>query len=355
MKTAGFIGHSFHKKTKSDNFIKNILKENYKIVEFYDESWNFGKKVDINEINKSNFDIVVYFQFIHPYNELKKIRCKNIVWMPMLDSEKRRNYFSWLGYLIIGVKIIFFSKKFFDKIKKIGFRSIYLQYFPDPAFLTKQPVGGSNDNENNVFFWQRVEEINWKLVKKIIGNNKIDKVIFKNDCDPGHKPSLLSQADIEKYNMQIIDGWLERGDFFKLLSACNIFIAPRQFEGIGMIFLKAMALGMCVIASDSPTMNEYIISGKNGYLYDFNKPQMVNFNDCKTIGRRAKYSAERGFIRWQSQREELLNFLGVPRKKISFIKNFYLSVVVYSYNILSFSFVFAKKMIKKIVRFFKIL
>ncbi len=353
MKTAGFIGHSFHKKTKSDAFIKNILKENYKIVEFYDESWNFGKSVDINKINKNNFNVVVYFQFIHPYSELKKIKCKNIIWIPMFDSEVKRNYFSYFGYLFLGVKIISFSKKLFDKIRRIGFECIYLQYFLDPTFLVRQPVGRGKDNKNNVFFWQRVDKINWKLVKKIIGNNKIDKVIFKSDCDPGHKSSLPSYTDIKKYNMQIIDGWLEKSVFFKLLSSCNIFIASRQFEGIGMAFLEAMALGMCVIAADSPTMNEYIISGKNGYLYDFKKPQMINFSDCKIIGQQARHSVKCGFNRWKIRQEELLNFLELPKSEMSFIRRLYLGFAVFWYNILSFLFVFAKKMIKKLLYYLR--
>ena len=34
-----------------------------------------------------------------------------------------------------------------------------------------------------------------------------------------------------------------------------------------MAFLEAMAMGMCVVAENQPTANEYILSGQNGILY----------------------------------------------------------------------------------------
>jgi glycosyltransferase involved in cell wall biosynthesis len=44
-------------------------------------------------------------------------------------------------------------------------------------------------------------------------------------------------------------------------------MAPRRYEGIGMAFLEAMAMEMCVVAENQSTANEYILSGKNVILY----------------------------------------------------------------------------------------
>lgn len=61
--------------------------------------------------------------------------------------------------------------------------------------------------------------------------------------------------------------WKSRQDYLRDLGKFQVYFAPRKYEGIGMTFLEAMAMGMCVIAENAPTANEYIISGRNGILY----------------------------------------------------------------------------------------
>ena len=51
-------------------------------------------------------------------------------------------------------------------------------------------------------------------------------------------------------------------------SRANVYFAPRLEEGIGQTFLEAIRWGRCVVAADNRTINEYIIHGVNGLLYD---------------------------------------------------------------------------------------
>ena len=61
--------------------------------------------------------------------------------------------------------------------------------------------------------------------------------------------------------------WKNRQNYLRELEKFHVYFAPRKYEGIGMTFLEAMAMGMCVVAENAPTANEYILSGKNGILY----------------------------------------------------------------------------------------
>ena len=51
------------------------------------------------------------------------------------------------------------------------------------------------------------------------------------------------------------------------LRRAGIYFAPRLYEGIGISFLEAMAMGKAVVAPDNPTMNEYVTHNVNGFLY----------------------------------------------------------------------------------------
>jgi hypothetical protein len=92
----------------------------------------------------------------------------------------------------------------------------------------------------------------------------------------------------------------------------NVYFAPREVEGIGFSFLEAMASGMCVVAPNMPTMNEYISNGTNGLLYSLEKRFPVDLSRAKEIGARARETIERGFVDWQKQKEWLVDFLVKP-------------------------------------------
>jgi len=116
-----FIDHPFHKKTKSTQFVKEILSKEYIVIELWNEIWEDGKIISIDYLNKNNFDIICFFQHLLPCKYLKKLKCKNIVWFPMWDREVNRTYFDWIKLLPLNIKIVSFSKTLFDKVKKLGF------------------------------------------------------------------------------------------------------------------------------------------------------------------------------------------------------------------------------------------
>lgn len=304
------IDHSFHKKTHSTDFIREILSHNFEVENFWDESWQGGKTIKVDEISRS--DYFVFFQSLLKFQELKKIG-KEIVWIPMYDNETA-NKFRWdrcLYYKLLamsGVKALCFSKKMMLFLQKSGMKCHYFQYFPKLDFGTIKNYSGKK-----IYFWDR-GFVSFKNIKAIIGKQKIDQLIFRVNYDPNRKNLLPTAEEIKRYNIKIIKGELSRAENLKLLAETNIFIAPRFREGIGMSFLEAMSMGHCVIANNDATMNEYIQHGENGFLTDWDhEVDLAIFEQC---GRNAKSTIENGSRIWQKLGSEIVNFITGNKQNI---------------------------------------
>lgn len=313
------IDHSYHKKTKSSDFFREIIEKKHIVVNFWDELWEGGNAIDINEINRSDFDAVVFLQYIKKPSDIRRLKCKNVVWIPMYDTEiiEWRFILRRLEYLFLNIKIISFSKALTSKFEKLGFNVLTVQYYPKPNFVEH------NLNELTVLFWQRIEKINMPLIKKILTGNKIKKIIFKNNPDPYYKTQLPTKEEVAEFNITVKNGWLKEADYQELLNQCNIYIAPREYEGIGMAFLSAMATGVVVIAPNKPTMNEYIENGISGYLYDIEDPRKIDLSDIRIIQENIRGKMISGFNLWQHQQENILAYIEKPilkkNKEIKFI------------------------------------
>lgn len=90
------------------------------------------------------------------------------------------------------------------------------------------------------------------------------------------------------------------------------YIAPRDFEGIGMSFLEAMAMGRCVIAPNNPTMNEYITDGFNGILYELDNPKINKKYNIKSIQENTKKYIQQGYLKWSEEKNKILDYINLP-------------------------------------------
>jgi glycosyltransferase involved in cell wall biosynthesis len=57
-------------------------------------------------------------------------------------------------------------------------------------------------------------------------------------------------------------------DMIKFYSSTNIHIIPSHFESFGLIAIEAQAIGIPVIASNIPGLNEVVINNENGLLFE---------------------------------------------------------------------------------------
>jgi len=104
--------------------------------------------------------------------------------------------------------------------------------------------------------------------------------------------------------------WGSREDYLRHLGGFNIFFAPRRHEGLGLTFLEAMAMGLCVVAEDLPTANEYLLAHQNGVLYRGDEQTLRPLAPlCKeqltSMGKNARQTIQTIHQRWIDKRDEI--------------------------------------------------
>lgn len=302
-----YIGHSYHVKTKSTEFLINYLKEFYEVEVFADTSWEDGGAFDYSFINDS-YKAIVFFQLFPEKEVFKKIKHNNIIFFPMYDGVAGWDVKKWKAYK--KTKIINFSSTLHKRLLNWNFNSIYAQYFPEPQEF-------SPGNIDEIFFWQRINNININTVKTLIGDFDC-KIHMHKAIDPFNGFIQPSKEDEEKYKITYSQWFDTKEEMQNLIKTKGIYIAPRIAEGIGMSFLEAMAQGKAVIANDEPTMNEYVINGENGYLFDYKNPQPINLKEVTKIQENAYRYIQTGYENWLNERSKIIDFIMPKKIKLSY-------------------------------------
>ncbi|WP_425058552.1 hypothetical protein SCACP_32110 [Sporomusa carbonis] len=318
MDKIAIIDHSYHAKTKSSAFIIDLLKEHYEVDIILDDSWKEGKEPDLSCIDDS-YKVVVFWQSISP-QMVESLKCNNIVFFPMYDACGDVTIDYW--YNIRNVKVICFSRTLHEKLSKLGFQCMYIQYFP-------QPISFNSQKGLSLFFWHRRCEITWETVRKLIEDTELEAVHIHKAVDPFQTFTPPSTEDEVHYNISYSDWFNTKQDYLDAVDAKSIYIAPRITEGIGFSFLEAMAMGKAVVAADRPTMNEYIQDGINGYLFSVENPRPIDFTNLEQVKENAFRTIVEGRKRWDKGKYKILDFIEeAPRKNHYFEKrNRYIQIV----------------------------
>ncbi len=217
----------------------------------------------------------------------------------MYDHFVKLDYHFWRNYR--DLKIINFSKTINDKLAKWGFESIYIRYFPKPDEF----VAG---NKNEIFFWQRVTNININSITRLLGENNF-KIHIHKAIDPGQQFIQPSSEDEKKFNITYSDWFETKEKLWDLIKQKSVYIASREFEGIGLSFLEAMAMGKVVIAINNPTMNEYIENNKTGYLVNLNSAAKIDFFNIDEIQKNAYEFMKKGYKKYEEEKIRIIDFI----------------------------------------------
>lgn len=315
-----YIRHSFHSKTKSNDFLIEILKEYYDITVYDIDPYTQDDEIMLKQIPIKDVDVLLLFQLPISGDLLKKyINFKKGVFFPMYDGAPSRNDQIWLSWK--DFNIINFSKTLHNELLQMGFSSFYIQYFP-------KPIDNINNfgEINSVFFWQRITNLNIKIFKDIFKVLNIKKVHLHKAIDPTHK--FVEPTENDKYEIEYSSWYENKNEMLNDIKKSALYVAPRLYEGIGMSFLEAMAMGRCVISPNNPTMNEYIEDGVTGILYDFNIPKIYKKFDIRQIQMNTyKYICE-GYKKFEIEKHNIISFINSPTivnlekiKKIKFVSN----------------------------------
>jgi glycosyltransferase involved in cell wall biosynthesis len=303
-----YVGHSYHNKTKSTDFLIDYLKQFFDVEVILDESW-IGKPFSNLSFVNENYLAVIFFQVLPPPNIFEKIKNTNIIYFPMYDQSGDCSAEFWNNYP--NLKIINFSKTLHEKMKEWGFDSIYVQYFPE----VREFMPG---NKREVFFWQRHTGMNINQIANLFGEDSL-KIHIHKAVDPSQEFVQPSPKIEKKYKITYSDWFDTREEMLDLIRKKGIYVAPRSLEGIGMSFLEAMAMGKAVIAVDNPTMNEYITHGENGYLFDMFHPQKIDLSNLEKVQKNAYEFMCRGRERWEKERRSIITF--IEKNSVAFKKN----------------------------------
>ena len=302
MKKLLFIGHSYHQKTKSADFLLDLLQTKYAITKCYvdpyaDENNNF------TDVSGNKYDYVVCWQIMYPLNKLQQIiSYEKCVFFPMFDGVCPLDNIKWGEYA--KAKIICFCKHLYEDLRKRGFDCEYIQYFPN---VQKTEISGDT---TSLFFWQRREEINLQVIDNLFSPQEVTHIHLHKALDPQQK-----FIDYPLKQHRTVSTWFDkRDDLYKTMLKSALYMAPRLEEGIGMSFLEAMAMGRCVIAPDNPTMNEYIKHGKTGYLYNLQNIKMISMENIRQIQKNSIDYMKAGRNQWNKQKYKIFDWIEEPVK-----------------------------------------
>ena len=298
-----YIGHEYHRKTASTNFMADLLEAN--ATEFHRRDTLPDSSIlaafDIDALEAEDYDLICVFQIEMLARAIadRQLRAR-LVFVPMYDGARMLGDDYWAGFAgRDDVRVINFSPTLHHQVASKGVNSFFFRYFPKP--LAQPPVWDrlKKPRSPKAFFWQRTDRPSWKTVKTLVAG--MPDLPFH--LHMAGDPSLLAAVDVEAEQATrplTVSTWFDdAGDYRRIVEACDIYVAPREYEGIGMSFLEAMAAGKCVIAPNNPTMNEYITHGVNGLLYDVDAPRPLDLTGHAAIGRRALRTVVHGHREWQ--------------------------------------------------------
>lgn len=299
MKKLLYVGHDFHNKTKSTQFLQNMFSNEYEVDVFSYDPYSDNED-KFKELKGKQYDILVVFQIMPAINLLKdNIKFKQAVYFPMYDGASSRQDSIWYDYK--DFNIINFSRTLHEELLRLGLSSYYIQYFPEPKEVKNW------GNEDSIFFWQRTNQISIKTVEILFDIQNVGHLHFHRAIDPGH--TITEPSDVWEGKLSVSTWYDKKEDMQKDIEQAAIYIAPRITEGIGMSFLEAMAMGRCVVSSNAPTMNEYIEHNKTGILYDYKNPQHLNLNNIRKIQEQTLDYMWRGYEKWQIEKFQILDWI----------------------------------------------
>lgn len=307
-----YVDHSYHKTTKSTMFLPEILARRGHDVEiFWDEAWRGGTPVHWESV--AGHEVVVMFQSYCPHDG-RRFRSlhPNVVYIPMFDqfgfSQSWTHDLSPFWEAFKGSKVLSFSTSVHTLANGFGIASHLAHYYPEA-----RPVPPTIDGLRGFFWLRRENELGWSVVRRLLGAARFDTFHLHVVGDPGFPPvQLPPDDDLQTYNVTMSNWFDRRSDFEEVASRANIYFAPRLAEGIGQTFLEAMARGQCVVAADRSTMNEYIVHGVNGLLFEPRSPAPLDFSEISRLGREARRGIIAGRTRWEEAEEALVDFILTP-------------------------------------------
>lgn len=303
MKKLLFVDHAFHTATASSQFFIDLLRTRFEVTVL-----NIAPPADLPSEALDvarGADVVVVWQMDYLAPVFLALGLPTVV-IPMYDGSAHQTDLHWIWSQ--QAQFVNFSFTLHHRIRSVGGRSRLVKYFKPPAPESQTATFADG---LKVFLWQRRPEhgINAPAVKHLLGSQMRALHVHDAPDEP--------QLDTKKYRVASTPDcavtrttWFPKAaDYQTALSQCNVFIAPRRAEGIGMAMLEAMSRGMLVIAADEPTHNEYLSNWTNGILYNPDAEGSISIRHAERMGAAAHATVREGHALWKQQAVSVLELI----------------------------------------------
>jgi glycosyltransferase involved in cell wall biosynthesis len=230
-------------------------------------AWDGRNNAPLQHLKSTAFKEPVVFCQRPPTSEILSAPGAKLIWIPMWDNVAV-NWVSdeWWASLPKSLRVVALSEKVAQKAGKAGLPTLSLRYHKDPSLFDEV----SWRNGRTLFYWNRTGLFGPNFMKKLCTILDVQELYFRGSVDPKiagdaayDLPSKIGKTIVHK-----VSRFDSQEDYFELLRRCNLYLAPRALEGVGLTFLEAMAGGCTVMAYNAPTMNEYIRHGEDGLLFN---------------------------------------------------------------------------------------
>ena len=268
------VDHSCHASTKSVEFLHVILSKCFDFsVHYYDHAYS----PELPPSRRFAYDFLAFFEFLPGRFNLFYPNTRS-VFFPMYDNEWGSKW-CWRRIALTGMPVVSFCSRVTNFARQNGVRDILdIKFFPDP-----KKYKDMQGDPRILLLWER-GEMNFNIVKTLFPPGTMKEVILLRHPEEKITHSELTDSDVARYNVKIVEtGFLPREQFLETIRSAGTVIAPRKKEGIGMVFLEAMAMKKCVITHLDATMDEYVKHGVNGLLFDAENPSQINLADVVRI------------------------------------------------------------------------
>ena len=300
------LDHPYHRTTGSSSFLHDLLRRLGTVDRYFPRTGAGDLPPESPPFDPGAYDIVVIYQ-VHEAFRLVPEEHPNVVFVPMYDSHVLDGCFYWSRAFERG-KVLCFSAALYEQVAQRTARAAWFQYFPDPeAFPAVEDYRSPRG-----FFWMRRASFGPGLIARVAAGVEFEEFHVHLAPDPGEGLPAAEALGVRTRKLRTSEWFAGRDEYIECVRRANVYFAPRLVEGIGLGFLEAMAMGLCVVAPDTPTHNEYISPGVNGALYDPRRPEAVDLSRFSDLGRRARESVVRGRRRWEASLDDLFEFILTP-------------------------------------------
>ncbi len=295
MRQVLFVDHAFHRRTRSSAFFLDLLHRQFAVTVLAVDP----DRPDLHALRAPpGTEAVVLWQLDYLAPIFLGQGLRTLV-LPMFDGSANLPDAHFLAAR--GAGFANFSRALHERVRMLGLPSHLLRYVPPPVAEAELP----RFDVLRGFLWQRRPQdgIDIALVRTLFG----DQLASLHVHDVPDDPQAPRAADPPDLPFPVTRStWFEDAAGYRAqLACCNVFIAPRAAEGIGLAMLEAMARGMLVVAHDQPTHNEYVCNWVNGVLFNKDAPGAANFADAAAIARRGWQSVRDRHPQWLAQAAQI--------------------------------------------------